>query len=54
MASGCSTQQSNIALRNWECANDIELLSSSNSDDIYHYDQKQQQDMLLAKPWSKE
>ena len=33
-------------------ANNVETVSSV--DEIYRYDRKQQQDMLVAKPWEKE
>ncbi|XP_076826088.1 COP9 signalosome complex subunit 5-like [Clavelina lepadiformis] len=47
-----SEDVSSIPLRNWELENMIESVNSS--DDIYKYDQKAQQDMLAAKPWTKD
>jgi len=41
--------QSSIAQKNWEMANSIETIS--HADEIYRYDQKQQQDILASKPW---
>lgn len=44
--------QQQIAQKNWEIANNVEVVSSV--DEIYRYDKKQQQDILAAKPWDKE
>lgn len=44
--------QTQIAQKNWEMANNVEVVSSV--DEIYRYDKKQQQDILAAKPWEKE
>jgi COP9 signalosome complex subunit 5 len=53
-ASGSSemNSQSSTAMRTWLMANNVETVSSV--DEIYRYDRKQQQDMLVAKPWEKE
>ncbi|XP_076440440.1 COP9 signalosome complex subunit 5-like [Babylonia areolata] len=40
------------AQKNWTLANNIESVSSA--DEIYRYDVKQQQDILIAKPWEKD
>lgn len=47
-----SDTQTQIAQKNWELSNKVELVSSV--DEIYRYDKKQQQDILTAKPWEKE
>ncbi|KAJ8931708.1 hypothetical protein NQ314_015355 [Rhamnusium bicolor] len=44
--------QTQIAQKNWELANSVEVVSSV--DEIYRYDKKQQQDILAAKPWDKD
>lgn len=44
--------QSQIAQRMWEMANNMEYYNAA--DEIYQYDRKQQQDILQAKPWEKE
>lgn len=44
--------QSSIAMKNWMMTNNVETISPM--DEIYHYNRKQQQDMLAAKPWDKE
>ena len=49
---GFSGEQSSIAQKTWEMANNIEIVS--NVDEIYRYDKKEQQDILAAKPWEKE
>ena len=41
-----------MAQKTWEMANNVE--SVCNVDELYHYDKKQQQDILTAKPWDKE
>lgn len=48
----CDSHQAQIAQKNWEMANNVEVVSSV--DEIYRYDKKQQQDILAAKPWDKE
>ncbi|XP_037089835.1 COP9 signalosome complex subunit 5-like [Pollicipes pollicipes] len=50
MASGSS--QSAVARRRWEMANNMETVSAV--DEVYRFDQKQQQDILTAKPWDKD
>lgn len=47
-----STSQSCIAQKSWELNNSVEHISSV--DEIFKYDKKQQQDILIAKPWDKE
>ena len=39
------------AKKSWLLANQVE---SVGADDIYRFDSKQQQDILIAKPWEKE
>lgn len=39
-------------MRTWELSNNIEAIASI--DDIYRYDEKQQRDILTAKPWEKD
>ena len=41
-----------MALKTWEMSNSVDAISSL--DEIYRYDKKQQQDILIAKPWEKE
>ncbi|ESN92732.1 hypothetical protein HELRODRAFT_185158 [Helobdella robusta] len=41
-----------VAYMTWELSNKIEALSGA--DEIYHYDEKQQKDILAAKPWEKD
>ncbi|CAG9829264.1 unnamed protein product [Diabrotica balteata] len=56
--SSTSTQQfegeapSSVAQKMWEMSNAVEVVSSV--DEIYRYDKKQQQDILVAKPWEKD
>ncbi len=45
-------QASATAMKGWLQANNVDTISSV--DEIYHYNRKQQQDMLAAKPWDKE
>jgi hypothetical protein len=47
-----SKMDSQNAQKSWTLANNIESVSSA--DEIYRFDQKQQQDILTAKPWEKE
>ncbi|XKL65359.1 hypothetical protein PGB90_008779 [Kerria lacca] len=47
-----STSQSCIAQKSWELNNSVEHISSV--DEIFKYDKKQQQDILIAKPWDKD
>lgn len=44
--------QKQIAQKNWELTNKVEVINAV--DEIYRYDKKQQQDILAAKPWDKE
>jgi len=44
--------QAAVAQKNWEMANNIQMIGPV--DEIYRYDHKQQQDILAAKPWKKE
>ena len=41
-----------MAQKTWEMSNNVETISTV--DEIYKYDKKQQQDILLAKPWERE
>ncbi|XP_050498583.1 COP9 signalosome complex subunit 5 [Diabrotica virgifera virgifera] len=43
---------SSVAQKMWEMSNAVEVVSSV--DEIYRYDKKQQQDILVAKPWEKD
>lgn len=43
---------SSMAQKTWEMENNIE--SVNNIDSIFRYDAKQQQEILTAKPWTKE
>ncbi|KOB66043.1 JAB-MPN domain protein [Operophtera brumata] len=55
MASTSSDSQASIAQKSWVLANNIETVSVARDvDDIYRYDKKQQQDILIAKPWEKD
>lgn len=47
-----STSQAAMAQKTWEMSNNVEHISTA--DEIFKYDRKQQQDILLAKPWDKE
>ena len=47
-----SSDQSSVAQKTWEMANNIETIATV--DEIYRYDKKEQQDILAAKPWEKE
>lgn len=47
-----TSQASSTAMKGWLQTNNVETISSV--DEIYHYNRKQQQDMLAAKPWEKE
>ena len=38
-----------MAQKTWEMSNSVDTV-----DEIYRYDKKQQQDILIAKPWEKE
>lgn len=55
MASTSADSQASIAQKSWVLANNIETVNVARDvDDIYRYDKKQQQDILIAKPWEKE
>ena len=41
-----------MAEKTWEMTNNMETIQSM--DEIYKYDKKQQQEILSAKPWTKE
>ena len=41
-----------MAKKTWEIRNNIETVQSA--DEIFKYDRAQQQDIIAAKPWSKE
>ena len=41
-----------MAAKSWELENSVELVQGI--DEIYKYDKKQQQEILAAKPWTKE
>lgn len=51
-SSSTGDSQKQIAQKNWEMANNLEVVNSV--DEIYRYDKRQQQDILVAKPWDKE
>ena len=40
------------AQKTWELSNNLESVGTI--DEIYRYDEKQQKDILAAKPWEKE
>ena len=44
--------QAETAQLNWELTNNMQSVNSI--DEIYQYNKKQQQDILHAKPWTKE
>jgi COP9 signalosome complex subunit 5 len=52
MASTSRDSQEIIAKKTWELENNIRTVNTV--DAIFKYDQKQQQDILAAKPWEKE
>ncbi|KAF0293862.1 COP9 signalosome complex subunit 5 [Amphibalanus amphitrite] len=54
MASGSTsgTSQSAVAFRRWEMDNSMQIVNAV--DEVYRFDQKQQQDILTAKPWEKD
>ena len=41
-----------MAQKTWEMTNNVQTIGTL--DEIYHYDKKQHQDILTAKPWDKE
>lgn len=41
-----------IAQKTWEMSNNVQTIGTL--DEIYHYDKKQHQDILTAKPWEKD
>lgn len=41
-----------MAKKNWEMSNNISHIDSI--DEVYRYNREEQQDILAAKPWSKE
>ena len=41
-----------MARKTWEMSNNVEGVSTV--DEIYRYDERQQRDILAAKPWEKE
>lgn len=46
------SSSSKTAYKTWEMSNNIQSVATI--DDIFRYDAKQHQDILMTKPWEKE